>query len=188
MFNKLRDTILAFKFTRTFNPWNLIWVLFKVWSLIEFAYLQWNLVFWLLGLFKMLFLVELLWFQCNLYAIWLILYMGNISLACKFTRTYKYMKLNLGSFQILVLIEFVYLWWNIRYVSSWNVCFVECGNGLEDFKVSPYEEAMNALSSLITTRSRAEKSNSGDRFDLLFDYVKVIFCLFWSFIFIPIYF
>ncbi|XP_057523081.1 folylpolyglutamate synthase-like [Amaranthus tricolor] len=51
---------------------------------------------------------------------------------------------------------------------------IECGNGLEDFKVSPYEEAMNALSSLITTRSRAEKSNSGDRFDLLFDYVKIL--------------
>lgn len=55
--------------------------------------------------------------------------------------------------------------------------FVEGGNGLLDSKVSPYEEAMSALSSLITTRTRAEKSNSGDRFDLLFDYIKVILIL-----------
>ncbi|KAH9608177.1 hypothetical protein KSS87_017942 [Heliosperma pusillum] len=39
---------------------------------------------------------------------------------------------------------------------------------------SPYEEAMSALSSLITTRTRAEKSNSGDRFDLLYDYVTIL--------------
>ncbi|KMT18409.1 hypothetical protein BVRB_2g025580 [Beta vulgaris subsp. vulgaris] len=50
----------------------------------------------------------------------------------------------------------------------------EGGNGLLDSKVSPYEEAMSALSSLITTRTRAEKSNSGDRFDLLFDYIKIL--------------
>ncbi|KAL7147748.1 hypothetical protein ABFS83_06G127700 [Erythranthe nasuta] len=40
--------------------------------------------------------------------------------------------------------------------------------------VSPYDEAMEALSSLITKRSRADKSNKGDRFDLLFDYVKIL--------------
>ncbi|KAK4487834.1 hypothetical protein RD792_003570 [Penstemon davidsonii] len=40
--------------------------------------------------------------------------------------------------------------------------------------VSAYDEAMEALSSLITKRSRADKSNKGDRFDLLFDYVKVL--------------
>jgi len=40
--------------------------------------------------------------------------------------------------------------------------------------VSPYEEALDALSSLITKRSRADKSNDGDRFDFLFDYIKVI--------------
>ena len=39
---------------------------------------------------------------------------------------------------------------------------------------SPYEEAMDALSSLITKRSRADKSNKGDRYELLFDYLKVI--------------
>ncbi|KAL8171558.1 hypothetical protein V2J09_023362 [Rumex salicifolius] len=39
---------------------------------------------------------------------------------------------------------------------------------------SPYEEAMTALSSLITKRSRADKSNKGDRFDLLFDYLKIL--------------
>lgn len=47
----------------------------------------------------------------------------------------------------------------------------EGGIGLPN---SPYEEAMTALSSLITTRTRAEKSNSGDRFDLLFDYIKIL--------------
>lgn len=50
------------------------------------------------------------------------------------------------------------------------------GNGLEKpiAIVSPYDEAMDALSSLITKRSRADKSNKGDRFDLLFDYLKVV--------------
>jgi hypothetical protein len=36
-----------------------------------------------------------------------------------------------------------------------------------------YEEALAALSSLITKRSRADKSNKGDRFELVFDYLKV---------------
>lgn len=57
----------------------------------------------------------------------------------------------------------------------------------KNVKTSTYEEALDALSSLITKRSRADKSNKGDRFDLLFDYVKVntnkwdwkpIFCIF----------
>ena len=39
--------------------------------------------------------------------------------------------------------------------------------------VSPYDEAMDALSSLITQKTRADKTNSGHRFELLFDYVKV---------------
>ncbi|GAB2288563.1 Folylpolyglutamate synthase, partial [Dionaea muscipula] len=39
---------------------------------------------------------------------------------------------------------------------------------------SPYGEAMNVLSSLITKRTRADKSNKGDRFDLLFDYLKIL--------------
>lgn len=38
---------------------------------------------------------------------------------------------------------------------------------------SSYEEALSALSSLITKRSRADKSNKGDRFELVFDYLKV---------------
>ncbi|MCL7021602.1 hypothetical protein MKW94_010618, partial [Papaver nudicaule] len=42
----------------------------------------------------------------------------------------------------------------------------------KNVKPSTYEEALDALSSLITKRSRADKSNKGDRFDLLFDYVK----------------
>ncbi|XP_073288375.1 folylpolyglutamate synthase [Primulina huaijiensis] len=48
------------------------------------------------------------------------------------------------------------------------------GNEPKDATVSPYDEAMEALSSLITKRSRADKSNMGDRFDLLFDYVKML--------------
>lgn len=39
---------------------------------------------------------------------------------------------------------------------------------------SPYDEAMDALSSLITKRTRADKSNSGDRYDLMFDYLKIL--------------
>ncbi|XP_050155381.1 folylpolyglutamate synthase-like [Malus sylvestris] len=39
---------------------------------------------------------------------------------------------------------------------------------------TPYEKALDALSSLITKRSRADKSNKGDRFDLLFDYLKIL--------------
>ncbi|XWS65933.1 hypothetical protein CRYUN_Cryun05aG0156400 [Craigia yunnanensis] len=37
-----------------------------------------------------------------------------------------------------------------------------------------YESTLDALSSLITKRSRADKSNKGDRFDLLFDYLKIL--------------
>ncbi|XP_026415283.1 folylpolyglutamate synthase-like isoform X2 [Papaver somniferum] len=44
----------------------------------------------------------------------------------------------------------------------------------KNVKPSTYEEALDALSSLITKRSRADKSNKGDRFDLLFDYVKIL--------------
>ncbi|CAH9133423.1 unnamed protein product [Cuscuta epithymum] len=40
--------------------------------------------------------------------------------------------------------------------------------------MSPYDEAMKALFSLITKRSRADTSNSGDRFDILYDYIKVL--------------
>ncbi|VVB13392.1 unnamed protein product [Arabis nemorensis] len=39
---------------------------------------------------------------------------------------------------------------------------------------SSYEEALAALSSLITKRSRADKSNKGDRFELVFDYLKLL--------------
>ncbi|GER34895.1 folylpolyglutamate synthase [Striga asiatica] len=48
------------------------------------------------------------------------------------------------------------------------------GNGSENSAVSKYDEAMDALSSLITKRSRADKKNKGDRFDLLFDYLKIL--------------
>ncbi|CAL9765160.1 unnamed protein product [Musa acuminata subsp. burmannicoides] len=37
-----------------------------------------------------------------------------------------------------------------------------------------YEAALNCLSSLITRRSRAVRGNKGDRFDLMFDYLKIL--------------
>lgn len=40
--------------------------------------------------------------------------------------------------------------------------------------MSPYEEAMDALSSLITARIRADRSNKGDQFDVMFDYLKIL--------------
>lgn len=51
----------------------------------------------------------------------------------------------------------------------------EDGDGSSNPSQTQYEAALEALSSLITKRSRADKSNKGDRFDLLFDYLKVIF-------------
>lgn len=47
-------------------------------------------------------------------------------------------------------------------------------NGAERVEASSYDEAMEALSSLITKRSRADKSNHGHRFDLMFDYVRIL--------------
>lgn len=46
--------------------------------------------------------------------------------------------------------------------------------GTQKPSVSPYEGAMDALSSLITKRSRADNSNKGDRFDVMFDYLKIL--------------
>lgn len=40
--------------------------------------------------------------------------------------------------------------------------------------VSAYDEAMDALSSLISQKSRADQTNSGLRFELMFDYVKIL--------------
>ncbi|XP_028553843.1 folylpolyglutamate synthase isoform X6 [Dendrobium catenatum] len=37
-----------------------------------------------------------------------------------------------------------------------------------------YEEALNCLSSLITRRTRADGSNKGDNFDLMFEYLKIL--------------
>ncbi|PIA54584.1 hypothetical protein AQUCO_00900862v1 [Aquilegia coerulea] len=53
------------------------------------------------------------------------------------------------------------------------------GDGIESpeksvLQVSPYEEALEALSSLITKRTRADKSNNGDCFELLRDYIKIL--------------
>ncbi|XP_050250612.1 folylpolyglutamate synthase-like isoform X1 [Quercus robur] len=46
--------------------------------------------------------------------------------------------------------------------------------GSQKASVTPYEEVLDALSSLITKRSRADPSIKGDRFDLLFDYIKIL--------------
>lgn len=40
--------------------------------------------------------------------------------------------------------------------------------------IPAYDEAMDALSSLISQKSRADPSNSGLKFELLFDYVKIL--------------
>ncbi|KAK9079377.1 hypothetical protein SSX86_001048 [Deinandra increscens subsp. villosa] len=44
----------------------------------------------------------------------------------------------------------------------------------EPSSLSPYDEAMDALSSLITQKSRADQTNAGLRFELMFDYVKIL--------------
>lgn len=50
-----------------------------------------------------------------------------------------------------------------------------CGSNQQPASsVSSYDEAMEALSSLITQKTRADVSNSGIRFELMFDYVKIL--------------
>lgn len=54
------------------------------------------------------------------------------------------------------------------------VSFAEGGSGSpKSSSLTPYEEALDALSSLIITRTRADNSNMGDQFDILFEYLKV---------------
>ncbi|XP_076953324.1 folylpolyglutamate synthase-like [Bidens hawaiensis] len=50
----------------------------------------------------------------------------------------------------------------------------KCGSIEASSNISPYDEAMDALSSLITQKSRADSTNSGLRFELMFDYVKIL--------------
>ncbi|KAJ8761410.1 hypothetical protein K2173_001541 [Erythroxylum novogranatense] len=50
----------------------------------------------------------------------------------------------------------------------------QVGEDRKGSESAAYVEALDALSSLITKRSRADKSNKGDRFDLLFDYIKIL--------------
>ncbi|XP_052210795.1 folylpolyglutamate synthase isoform X2 [Diospyros lotus] len=47
-------------------------------------------------------------------------------------------------------------------------------DGSANRTASSYDEAMDALSSLITRRSRADASNEGDRFDFMFDYLEML--------------
>lgn len=80
------------------------------------------------------------------------------------------------------LTAFFFFFWRRFAVSFFHsyclllVVVEKGGNGSEKpiAIASPYDEAMDALSSLITKRSRADKSNKGDRFDILFDYLKVV--------------
>ncbi|XP_073221431.1 folylpolyglutamate synthase-like isoform X2 [Cicer arietinum] len=43
----------------------------------------------------------------------------------------------------------------------------------ESQSLTSYEEALEALSSLIIKRTRADGSNMGDQFDVLFEYLKL---------------
>ncbi|KAJ4958927.1 hypothetical protein NE237_026038 [Protea cynaroides] len=50
----------------------------------------------------------------------------------------------------------------------------ENGSSERQHTVTPYEQALDALSSLITKKTRADKSNKGDRFDFMIDYLKML--------------
>ncbi|KEH28269.1 folylpolyglutamate synthase [Medicago truncatula] len=51
----------------------------------------------------------------------------------------------------------------------------EGGNGSpKSSSLTPYEEALEALSSLIIRRTRADGTNFGDQFDVLFEYLKML--------------
>jgi hypothetical protein len=90
-------------------------------------------------------------------------------------------------FILLILYSFFIFWgastqiknliFNIflPFFLMWGVfLFVEGGNGSpKSSSLSSYEEALEALSSLIIRRTRADGSNFGDQFDVLFVYLKV---------------
>lgn len=62
---------------------------------------------------------------------------------------------------------------NPKYLLFAGKMKMSCGVGESSKPVmSPYDEAMKALFSLIIKRSRAD--STGDRFDLLFDYIKIL--------------
>ncbi|KAI8564088.1 hypothetical protein RHMOL_Rhmol03G0155300 [Rhododendron molle] len=63
---------------------------------------------------------------------------------------------------------------NLQFQTLEKIKMPQGDDGLAKPTASSYDEAMDALSSLITKRSRADKSNKGDRFDFLFDYVKML--------------
>lgn len=63
---------------------------------------------------------------------------------------------------------------HVVYILFSDLVYLAQGNNGSTETVSPYDEAMDALSSLITKRSRADNNNSGDRFEFMFDYLKVI--------------
>ncbi|PKA51981.1 Folylpolyglutamate synthase [Apostasia shenzhenica] len=48
------------------------------------------------------------------------------------------------------------------------------GDAGSEASAAVYEEALSCLSSLITRRTRADGTNRGDQFDLLFDYLKIL--------------
>lgn len=51
---------------------------------------------------------------------------------------------------------------------------INMSQGEDESAKLAYDAAMEALSSLITKRTRADKSNTGDRFDILFDYLRML--------------
>lgn len=64
--------------------------------------------------------------------------------------------------------------YDLACLSKLESVVAEGDNRSSKATMSPYEEAMDALSSLITARIRADRSNKGDQFDVMFDYLKVI--------------
>lgn len=89
---------------------------------------------------------------------------------------------------ILILCSFFHFWGdsiqikNLIFIVFYTILFcgvfifVEGGNGSpKSSSLTPYEEALEALSSLIIRRTRADGTNFGDQFDVLFEYLKVKF-------------
>lgn len=98
---------------------------------------------------------------------WLIVFAGVIYFR---NAVFLFKKFGLSLVMVNCVCMWMYLFW-----LDWVIG--EAGEGKDEVKptLSPYEEAMEALSSLITKRSRADKSNKGDKYELLFDYIKVVF-------------
>lgn len=73
---------------------------------------------------------------------------------------------------ILIRKECVKRFCHVKLKCLWVVICAFEGNDTLNDSQTPYEEALDALSSLIVNRRRCDKS--GDRFELMFEYVKVL--------------